>query len=101
MRFVRGKTLARELRGQHIADKLCVPCSTELGEPEPGEWVVFVKKNVGLEEAKVAGCHVAFDPVDLYCYPGRITTPAPEVDLLIMADADRTSPDGTCALCRR
>lgn len=82
MRFVRGPTLAGELRGAHIAAALGVPCDDEY--KEPSEWVVFVKQFKGIKEAKADGCLVAFDPVDFYCYPNRPFPVVPEVDLLIV-----------------
>lgn len=91
MRFVRGDTIAGELRAQLIADHLGVPCSDKLENPEPGEWVVFVKTFDGISEAKRAGCMVAFDPVDFYGYPGRDRELIQDVDLLIVPNRDVTT----------
>jgi hypothetical protein len=84
MRFVRTEMLSGELRGTHIADKLGVPCGTEVGDAQPGEFVVFVKTLKGAQEAKASGCMVAFDPVDLFCYGRSVFESVPFVDLLIV-----------------
>lgn len=81
MRFVTSKTLAGELRGQHIAECLGVPWGPEY---QPDEWVVFVKSFDDIAKAKADGCMVALDPVDFYCYPFRDQTPRPEVDLVVI-----------------
>lgn len=83
MRFVAGDSLAGELRGKRIAERLQVPCDETY--TEPAEWVVFVKTTEGMQQAKADGCRVIFDPVDYYCYDdGRVIKPITYVDLLVI-----------------
>jgi hypothetical protein len=91
MRFIRSrKGIAGELRGEHIAAALGVPCETEYSTPD--EWVIFVKTLNGVQQAKRDGCRVVFDPVDAFCYPGHEPDgwPSTDVDLLII-------PNRACA----
>lgn len=76
MRFVKPdpSLLSVILRADHIAEAVGAPCGHGLGDAGAGEVVVFTKfvRDVSLlHEARARGCVVAFDVIDLLCYPNR------------------------------
>jgi hypothetical protein len=87
MKFVVNNSFfSSELRGEHIASALGVPCLMQHVDAKPGETVVFVKDadHRVVQKAKDMGCRIAYDILDLACYMERSCSFRELVDVLIV-----------------
>lgn len=84
---VNNEFFSSELRGEHVAQALGVPCQMKnIHGAERGETIVFVKDadHRLVQQAKDMGCRIAFDILDLACYGDRTCSIRELVDVLIV-----------------